>query len=115
MAVPEKAIYAILAGDAGIATEGVGGRIFLRWAPSNEPLPLIVYRRIGIDHEEDMSGSSGLAYARIEVMYFTEDQLASCDLAEAGRSEQVERGKDVAMVEMVAHEYDMAYAEAIPA
>ena len=138
--IVEQAVYAILDGNAGV-TALVAGRVHLNFIPQNDPLPAIVINRVGIDHLHDMSGSSGLATARIAVDYFSSGRRASRTLAEAGRqalqgkygshggvtvqgvfldgdsadSEIVERGGGMQMVHVVTHEYDIAYEEAIPA
>lgn len=139
MAIVEDALYAILT-----ANSDVSGLVSLRVYPLQSPqlpvYPLIIYRRIGGNHGQHMTGGTGLGSARLEVASWGKKHSLAWALAENVRdalqgftgsagsvdvsavildgdsadSEQLATGREQ-FVYNVSHEYTFWFAESIPA
>lgn len=80
----ERAIYALLSGDAAVAAI-VATRIYPLEAPRDARAPLIIYARGGGNRWRSLTGPSGLAQAEIQVDAYAAEYEAVKDLARAVR------------------------------
>lgn len=85
MAEAEKSLTMKLKADAGVQAL-VNTRVFFAEAPQNPPIPFVLMTRVGTDHVHSLTGSSGLANARIQVDCYAKTQKEARAVATAVRA-----------------------------
>lgn len=81
----ERAIYAVLAADVGVGSLA-GDKIRPLVAFEDDATPYVVYQRITSEHHDHLSGTSGLARARVQVTAWGNDYGEAKVLATAVRA-----------------------------
>lgn len=107
----EKAVYALLTGDADVSAL-VGTRVFQHVAPLNTFPPLLTFEREGTNHVSSYAGSAGFAAATIAISAWDRTPEAASILAEHIRDllqdvdVQVAGGVTVQYINMVGESND---------
>jgi len=82
----EEALYALLSADATI-TGLVSTRIYPILAPQNAALPYVTYQVAASRHVHSLDGSSGLAFASVQINCNAASYSVAKAIAEAVRQE----------------------------
>lgn len=141
--LPEQAILKLLVSDVDVGAL-VSTRVSIGYSEEGDVTPYITITRIpGGTHNHHFGASSGLAYGRLQIDYFSDSYVESVDLAEKGRqaldgftgdvvvgaetftfqqlhiiddeSEFIrEKGQSDSGIQRISHDYRVGHAEAVP-